>query len=65
MSFRTASFSLKMRLEKVRWNRKRATVSCHRHLRLSKEKKMKFKGGEVIVHRLEISLRPRMLQKLM
>ena len=52
--YATASFGLKLRIEKVGGNRKRTAVSCHRHLSFSKEKKMRLRGGEVMVHRLEI-----------
>ena len=31
-----------------------AAVSCHRHLSFSKKEKMRFRGEEMMVHRLEI-----------
>ena len=43
-----------MRIEKVGGNRKRTAVSCHRHLSFGEEEKMRLRGGEVMVHRLEI-----------
>ena len=52
--YATSSFGLKLRIEKVRGNRKKIAVSCHRHLCFSKEEKMRFRGGEVMIHRLEI-----------
>ena len=52
--YATASFSLKMRIEKVGGNRKRTAVSCHRHLSFGEEEKMRLRGGEVMIHRLEI-----------
>ena len=43
-----------MRIENVGGNRKRTAVSCHRHLCFSEEKKMRLRGGEVVIHRLKI-----------
>ena len=45
----TSSFEPKMMIEKVGGNRKRATVSCLRHLCFGEEKKMRFSRGEVAV----------------
>ena len=50
----TSSFGTKMRIEKVRGNRKGITVSCLRHLCFSEEKKMRFIEGEVVLYRLKI-----------
>ena len=53
MSYTTASFRLKMRIEKGGGNRVGVTVSSLRQLGFSKEK-MKFRGGEVVFHKLKI-----------
>ena len=50
----TASFGSKMRIEKVGGSRVRAAVSSLKQLGFSEEKKMRFRGGEVIFHRLKI-----------
>merc|ERR1712035_108437 len=50
----TASFGLKMGIEKVGGNRKGTAVSNHRNLCFSEEEKMRFSRGEVVFHRLEI-----------
>ena len=52
--YATASLGLKLRIEKVGGNRKRTAISCHRHLSFSEEEKMRLRGGEVVVHRLEV-----------
>merc|ERR1712035_255610 len=43
--YATASFGLKMSIEKVRGNRKGSAISSHRHLSFGEEKKMRFSGG--------------------
>ena len=50
----TSSFEAEMRIEKVGGNRKGPAISCHRHLSLGEEKKMRFSRGEVVFYRLEI-----------
>merc|ERR1712035_299185 len=52
--YATASFGLKMSMEKVGGNRKGPAISSHIHLSFSEEKKMRFSGGEVVFHRLKI-----------
>ena len=52
--YATASFGLKLRIEKVGRNRKSTAVNCHRHLSFSEEEKIRLRGGEVVGHRLEI-----------
>ena len=52
--YATASFGLKIRIEKVGGNRKGRAVSSCRHLGLSEEEKMRFRRGEVVFHRREI-----------
>ncbi len=52
--YTTASFGLKLRIDKVGGNRERTAVSCHKHLSFNEEEKMRFRGGEVMIHRLEI-----------
>ena len=46
----TSSFGMKMRIEKVGGNKKGVTVSCLSHLCFSEEKKMRFRGGEVVFY---------------
>ena len=41
--YATASFGLKIRIEKVGGNRKGVAVSRHRHLSFSEEKKRRFR----------------------
>ena len=43
-----------MRIEIVGGNRKGSAVSVHRHLCFGEEEKMRFRGGEVMFHRLKI-----------
>ncbi len=43
-----------MSIEKVGRKRKRTAVSSHRHLSFSEKEKMRFRGGEVMLHRWEI-----------
>ncbi|MPC59543.1 hypothetical protein E2C01_053568 [Portunus trituberculatus] len=43
-----------MRIEKVEGNREGGTVSCLRQLYFGEEKKMRFRRGEVVLHRLKI-----------
>ena len=52
--YATASFGMKIRIEKVGGNRKGRAVSSCRHLGLSKEEKMGFRRGEVVFHRRKI-----------
>ena len=52
--YATASFGLKMRIEKVGGNREGVAVSRRRHLSFSEEKKMRFSREEVVFYRLEI-----------
>ena len=50
----TSSFGSKMRIEIVRGDRIETAVSCLRHLSFGEEEKMRFSGGEVVLHRLKI-----------
>ncbi len=50
----TSSFGVKFRMEKVGGNRIEVAVSSHRNLSFSEEKKVRFRGGEVMLHRVEI-----------
>ena len=49
-----ASFGLKLRIENVRGHRIEVAVGSLRQLCFSEEKKMRFRGGEVVFHRWEI-----------
>ncbi|MPC91196.1 hypothetical protein E2C01_086215 [Portunus trituberculatus] len=49
----TSNFGGKMRIEKVRGNRKGAAVSCLRKLCFGEEK-MRFGRGEVVFYRMKI-----------
>ena len=60
MSLRTYThFGLNMRIEKVGANGERAAVGSHIQLCFSLEKKMRFGGGEMAFHRLEIRSKAR------
>ena len=50
----TSSFGVKSRIEIVGGNRIKIAVSIPRHLRFSEEEKMRFSGGEMVFHRIEI-----------
>ena len=52
--YATASFGLKVSIEKVGGNRIGRAVSSCRHLGLSEEEKLRFRRGEVVFHRKEI-----------
>ena len=50
----TSRFGSKMRIEIVGGDRIETAISCLRHLSFGEEEKMRFSGGEVVLHRLEI-----------
>ena len=52
--YATSSFGLKLRIENVGGNRVRTAVSCHRYLSFGEEEKVRLRGGEVMLHRLEV-----------
>lgn len=49
----TSSFSLKVRMEKIRRNRKWIAFSCYRHLGLGVEEKIRVRGRQGIFYRVE------------
>ena len=52
--YTTSSFGLKLRIEKVGGDREGTAVSCLRHLSFGEEEKVRLRGGEVMIRRLEI-----------
>ena len=50
----TSSFGVKFRIEKVGGDRIEGAISSHRNLSFSEEKKVRFRGGEVMLHRMEV-----------
>ena len=49
-----SSFGMKIRIEKVRGNRVEITVSSFRNLCFGEEKKVRFRGGEMVFHRMKV-----------